>query len=69
MSEKRRLTEKLQDGLAHCAPAGNEPGGCGGCPYYKAGCACEDREMVALPNAMIEDFRNLLALYAAVGNG
>lgn len=65
MSEKERLARKAGAGLQHCAPKGTEPGGCSGCPYYKESCACEDREMVTLPSAMVEDFRNLAAAYAA----
>lgn len=63
------------DGLKHCMPEGKDGGGCGGCPYMeKNGCACEDREMVYLPMAMVEDFRNVVAMYAAMngeddGNG
>lgn len=63
MSEMERLGEKIWTGLEHCAPAGDEPGGCAGCSYYRAGCACEKREMVALPNDMVNDFRSFLAEY------
>lgn len=69
MSEQERLARKAGEGLKHCAPKGAERGGCGGCPYYEKDCACEDREMVTLPSAMVEDFRNLVAAYAAAGNG
>lgn len=67
MNEK--LIEKTREGLRHCAPAGDEKGGCAGCPYYEPSCKREDREMVALPNAMVEDFRNMLAAYVPDGNG
>lgn len=60
MSEKTRLTKRIRDGLIHCAPAGKEPGGCGGCPYMRQGCACEDREMLALPADMVADIRDLV---------
>ena len=69
MSEKERLAMKAGEGLRHCAPTGDEKGGCGGCPYYEKSCACEDREMVTLPSAMVEDFRNLVAGYVMDGNG
>lgn len=53
------------DGLSHCMPEGKAGGGCGGCPYLdEDGCACEDREMVYLPLAMVEDIRE--ALWQAV---
>ena len=61
---RKRRTERARqalDGLGHCMPEGKDGGGCGGCPYLaEDGCACEDREMVYLPLAMIEDIRTAL---------
>lgn len=69
---------RVLDGLNHCMPEGKAGGGCGGCPYLaKDCCACEERAMVYLPLAMVEDIRKALkqalAAYAGIdgkdGNG
>lgn len=68
-----RTVDKVDAGLACCAPKDGK-GGCNRCPYRDESCQCEDREMLALPAAMVEDIRTIVAEYAAMasmerGNG